>query len=207
MSGFELLNRIECSVTGVCPLYEPSLLGPYLLLTDYYPIILSIVLYSIGVFHFELYFFFLGLALNVDWLVNLGLRAAFGAGERFPGCSGSANQTPSYASQHITVLLTMLFLMFMVWHKRKVTIMKLLSLNLLFVIILGARVYIGSNTPAELIIGSVVGVIEGVILHLVILHFVYPYFGDILEWRLCKLFSTENTLCPIDGVDKHKRLF
>ncbi len=197
MSGFELLSRIECSVVGVCPLYESSTIGPYLLLADYYPILLSMVLYGIGLFHFELYFFFLGLALNIDWLVNWGLRVAIGGGERFPGCGGSGHEMPSYASQHITVLLTMLFLLFMVWHKQRVTAMKLLSLNLLIVVILGARVYIGTNTPVELLIGALVGVGEGVILHLAIFYGAYPYFDTILGWRLCRLFSAENTLCPL----------
>lgn len=193
MSSYEVLARNECAVLGFCPDYLSTLLGPYFLLIDEYPIILSFALYSISLYHFELYFFLFGASLNIDSLLNWLLTTVIAQSSRYPGC-GATYEFPSFATEHATVGITMLLLAIITW-RRSITPMKLLSLITIFNLVVIARVYKGVNTIPELVVGSVIGFIEAQILHWIIARFIYPHFDDILGWRICKLFGAVDTLC------------
>ncbi len=196
MSGFDALDKAQCAVIGFCPDYISGFIGSLFLLIDQYPIILSFALYSISLYHFELYFFLLGLSLNIDTLINWLLVTIINIPSRHEGC-GNENEFPSFGTQHITVLMTMLFLALITWRK-KVTIMKILSLTIIFNLVIVARIYIGINTIPELIVGASIGFVEAIFFHLVISHFLFPRFNQILNWRICKFFDVVDTFCRQD---------
>jgi hypothetical protein len=198
MSTLETIHRFQCMVEDSCPLYvtADSDFGPFMVLVDYYPIFLNASMIAVSVYHYELYFFLLSLVLAFDWFLNWLLHIAIGSGSRFPGCGG-ANEMPSFSSQHAVCLGVMIFTFFMLWCETHVRVHRLIMINFGIFIAVLARVYIGINTPQELMVGALIGATEGVIIQWILYRYLIPMSDALLnkKYALIELTKIANTLC------------
>jgi len=194
--------KFGCVVVPICPLFvDGFFLTYYFILVDYYPTILSIAMYAISIYHYELYFFLFGLCLSLDWGINTGLQYAFGQTPRFPGC-GNTYEFPSFSSQHIVLFVT-LILCFFSWWKRIISPLHLFLLQLFSAIVLVARIYIGINTISQLISGAAFGLLEGVLLNYALYFILKNYSSRIEDWRIFALSGLKNTIIKRD-INKKK---
>jgi hypothetical protein len=183
----------ECIVAD-CPLFVgDTIWSGVFVIMDYYPTILTVLMYAFSLYYYELYTFLVGLVLSFDFLLNWGLRYAIATTSRYPGC-GTEYEMPSFSSQHACVFLTMIFTFFSLWNK-VVPPHRLILLNVVVLSVITARVFIGINTPLELFVGAVVGVAEGIVFQLIIYYMIYPHFTSILKWRFVRVIGLEDNIC------------
>jgi hypothetical protein len=194
MSGILDLVRLECSVKDVCPLYvSGNGFGVAFVALDFYPIILTVVMYAITLYHSELYFFLMSAVLTIDWIVNLVIQLSASVDPRYEDC-GVDYGMPSFSTQHITVFVTMILTFGILW-KRKLSPYKIVLLGALYAVVVVARVYIGSNRNGELLTGTAIGFTEGCFFQWIIYSFIYPHFPYILSWKSSQAMGFEDTLC------------
>jgi hypothetical protein len=197
MSTLASLHKFNCLVEGDCPLFVDTSgwIDSFFVLADYYNIFVTAAIYAISLYHYELYFFLLSLSMTFDWLVNWILRISVRMSSRFPNC-GETYEMPSFASQHAACLVTMVFTFFILWGHNKMRIHRILMINLGFFIVLLARLYIGTNRVSELLIGGIIGAIEGVVIQVLIYLYIMPMAVAFLrESHLDRLLGISNKLC------------
>jgi hypothetical protein len=181
MSTLSHLFALEDCVITACPLYEATAIGPVFIAIDFYPLILGIGLVAISLYRNELYLMLLGLALSLQILLNNLISGTFVKSlARFPDC-GDKYEMPSLASSHATffvvVLLTTIFL-----YRPATSFLRIVLLNIFILVVIISRIYIGSNTELELLIGAVVGLVEGIVFQAFMYRFIYPRMGRILAF-------------------------
>ena len=204
MSGFGDLKALECTLIDACKLYDPNLPGAHIAIAfDYYPIFLTIGMYAISLYKYELYFAMVSVLLTINWLISYIIqRAIVGESYRFIDC-GSPYQMPSFGSQHIIVFETLMILYMLTWGSK--FYFKLIILLRLFTSgVLVSRIFLGINTVEQLLMGAVIGFFEGIIYHLLIYYVLFPYFSHILEWTLIQWLGLEDNLCRDDSIDTPK---
>ena len=186
MSGFSDIYKLESIVIDVCPLFDSSISGAGLaVLLDFYPLLLTFSIFSISLYKQELYLMFVSFSLTLNWFLNYFLQnVIFLDHGAFLNC-GSYHQNPSFSTQHICCLDTMLALYCVTW-SRKIMYTNLFVLHLFSHMVVWARIFIGINTRTQLVVGSLVGFISGILFHLAILLIAYPNFGHILSWRIMR---------------------
>lgn len=195
MSGVTDLDRLECVTFGVCPLYDASIWGAAVTVAfDFYPIFLTVGIYAISLYQYELYLALVSFGLTFNWGLSVFLqRAVFMQPGAFPGC-GSPFQMPSFSSQLIVMFTTMMSCYMVCWGKRYPG--KLVLIMQLFTgIVLISRIFIGINTRPQLLAGALIGFILGYIYHLFIMRILHPYFGDLLRWRWIQMLGIVDTMC------------
>lgn len=195
MSGVLELKALECAITDVCPLYDSNVWGSEVAIAlDFYPLFLTLGIYIVSLYKYELYFAIVSVILTMNWGINTFLqRVVFGESARFIGC-GSAYQMPSFSSQHI-VLFEVLMTLYMITWGRRVFVKLTILLRLFSFAVLTARIFIGINTPQQLFMGALAGFVEGLIFHMIILYIAFPYFGDVLNLTLIRWMGLEDNLC------------
>lgn len=195
MSGITDLDKLECVTFGVCPLYDASIWGASVTVAlDFYPIFLTVGLYAVALYQYELYLALVSFGLTFNWGLSVFLqRAIFMQPGHSPDC-GSPFQMPSFSSQLIVMFTTMMSCYMVVWGKRYpgklVLIMQLFNACVLI-----SRIFIGINTRAQLLAGALVGFVVGYIYHLFIMRILYPYFGRILTMEWIKFLGVVDTMC------------
>lgn len=197
MSGITDLDRLECVTFGVCPLYDASVWGaPVTVALDFYPIFLTVGIYAISLYQYELYLALVSFGLTFNWGFSVFLqRAVFRQAGRFPDC-GSPFQMPSFSTQLVVMFNTMMACYMVIWGKRYPGKLVLL-MQLFTACVLIARIFIGINTREQLLAGALVGFIMGYMYHLFILRIVYPYFGNMLRWRWIRFLGMVDTMCGV----------
>lgn len=198
MSGFLNLYNIECASLD-CPLYvSVPIIGPLFIAADYFPLIITIAMFSVTLYHYELYFFLISLILTFDWGLNVALQYIIRQPARFSGC-GSKYEMPSFSTQHAMLFLTLIITFFALFRYRMAPSKIFLAMFLTVFVIL-ARVYIGINTAQQLVIGAFVGVLEGVAFQCIIYFCIYPYFNQIVTWKVAVLIGLENNICKTEMI-------
>jgi membrane-associated phospholipid phosphatase len=195
MSGFFDLSSIECAVIDTCKLYNPNLFGAHIAVAlDFYPVFLTISMYVLSLYRYELYFALISVSLTLNWIINTIIqRFIIGEAVRFPDC-GSPFQMPSFSSQHIVLFETMMFLYMLTWCS-KVKIKLLILIRLFTFAVLVSRIYIGINTIPQLLVGGAIGFSLAILYHLIILYIIFPYFSNILNWTLIRWMGLEDNMC------------
>lgn len=189
------MHRLECVTNGVCPLYDEGVWGaPITVALDFYPIFLTVGMYAISLYQYELYFALVSLGLTANWGINVFLQhVVFKQLGAFAGC-GSTYQMPSFSSQHIVMFNALMACYMMGWGKRFAG--KLILLMQLFTAaVLVSRIFIGINTRAQLLVGGLLGFGLGVGYHCILYYLIYPRFGKILEWQWAQWVGIVDTLC------------
>lgn len=193
MSSILDVGKFECVVVPVCPLFiEGFFLTNYFILIDYWPTIVSIAIYAVSCYHYELYFLLFGFCLTFDWAFNTGLQYAFAQPPRFPGC-GNTYEFPSFSAQHIVLFIT-LVLCFFSWWDASISPFRLFLLQLFGTIVLLARIYLGINTASQLIVGGLFGLAEGIVLNYVLYYILENYSSRIETWKIYVLAGLRNTI-------------
>jgi len=193
MSGFGDLTTLEC-VVETCPLYDHDVFGAHITIAlDFYPIFLTVGIYAVSLYKYELYFALVSVVLTLNWGVNYGIQRMVGPSSRFPEC-GSAYQMPSFSSQHIVLFETMMALFMLTWGQ-KLYIKLIILLRLFSFAVLVSRIYIGVNTTTQLLAGAGVGFVSAIVYHIIIYFLIYPYFTRILDFTLMRWLGLEDNLC------------
>jgi membrane-associated phospholipid phosphatase len=199
MSGLLSQQRMEHGLTPFCPDYHSVFPWSVVIaVADLFPIFLTVAFFAVGLFQNELFLLLLGGALFFDLGLNTGLRYAVAQPGRYPLC-GDTYEMPSFSSEQATVFAGILFLYLA--HacaqpgRVRVPLLKILFLNAFFVAVVGARIYLGVNTPLQLFVGSLVGLAEACLFYaLVIRWLVWPRVPTILGWWPCRLMEVTDTL-------------
>lgn len=203
MSSILDFGDFTCIVTD-CPLFlGDSIWSGIFVILDYYPAILTVLMYAFSLYYYELYTFLVSLILTFDLLLNWVLRYSIAIPARYPGC-GDKYEMPSFSSQHACVFLTIIFMFFSLWNKI-IDPHRIALLNIATIAVLTARVFIGINTSFELIAGAIVGVIEGIIFQLIIYFLIYPHFTKILKWRFVRVIGLEDNICTTELIKQKER--
>ncbi len=201
MSTFGSIHRFGCIVAGYCPLFvetEGAWLESFLVLVDFFPIFLTIALFSISFYHYEVYMWLLSFGITFDWLVNYVLRLSLRYRSRFDGC-GTEFENPSFSSQHIVCLTTMILTFFLIWSHNTIRIHRVAMFGVLMYLVLVARVYIGVNTPIELLNGGIVGLATAIFNQFIIFYYAAPYLIHLIESdsKLTRFIGLRDTLCNV----------
>jgi hypothetical protein len=195
MSGFSDLVKLQCLVASSCPQYDAGFaLAPLAVALDFYPFFLTIGIYAISLYRYELYLALVSLFLTIDWLINWLLQdVVFKQAGRWADC-GYKHQMPSFAAESIMVFQTLMVLYLMTWGRRNMYQMTTLLMSFSTVVLV-ARIYIGINTRAQLLAGALVGIVSGALYHVLLRYLIYPYFENILSFALIKWLGFIDTLC------------
>lgn len=190
MAGLEDLGAIQAAVQAICPLYNGGLLGAFMYVWDFFPFMVTAVAFFVSLYNNEIYFFIASLFLTSDMVLNMVLRLIFQEPGPFVGC-GAKYQNPSYSSEHSTFFVVILITFIMMWRSR-LSGVRLFLLNIFYVIVLTARIYIGTNTNFQLMMGGVTGTLYGVLIQLYIYYLLYPRFDQILSLAFVQWLGMEN---------------
>jgi membrane-associated phospholipid phosphatase len=170
MSGILDISNLECIVVNTCPYYDPRpFFSPLFILLDYYPIYVNITLWMLTFYCWEFIFTYIGGCLFIDMILNYAIKYIVKSQPRSPGC-GTTYEMPSYATEQIMLLNTLSFCIIILWN-RKIQLSKISLMVIVTTLIIVSRVYIGINTKQELIIGGVIGTIEGYIYTFILYYF------------------------------------
>ena len=206
MSGIGDLFRINRVVQPECPLYEEVPLSYFLVLGDFYPIILS---FGTFIWNFvkkrEAFAFAFSTVLVLDWLLNLALQAIWNQSGPFYQCGcGHHWEMPSFASQHITVFVLIVFVFAGVWGGG-LSLGAIAMLSSLQFLVLFARIYIGISTSEQLLMGLLVAMAEGIVVIVLMRFLVLPYFLRLYMSALAKRLGVVDTLLiPIHYCIRHR---
>jgi hypothetical protein len=190
MAGLEDLGAIQAAVQTLCPLYTGGLLGAFMYVWDFFPFMLTAVAFFVSLYNNEIYFFVASLFLTSDMVLNMVLRLIFQEPGPYAGC-GAHYQNPSYSSEHSTFFVIMLVTFIMMWRSR-LSGLRLFLLNLFYALVLTARIYIGTNTNFQLMMGGVTGTLYGVLIQLYIYYILYPRFDQLLSLAFVQWLGMEN---------------
>lgn len=198
MSGLLQTNRLNVVVEGMCPDFvEADFWSGLLVALDYYPTYLTVAMYTLSLYQHELYLLLVSLALTADTGINIALQYIIKQAPAYMGCGGPY-EMPSFATEHAAVFVCMMSSFAFLWRltvpSKKIFLLFLFLFSTQF-----ARVYIGINTRTQLMVGSLVGVAEGLIFQAFIYFVVYPRRQWLMDlhmfgWRLSEYFEMQDTL-------------
>jgi hypothetical protein len=181
-----------------CPDYHDNVFADVMVLTRFSTILLTLLSFAVGLWYKELYLVLLGFGLTLDSLINWGLREALGEPPPYLGC-GYGPSMPCFFSQHAFFAWTALVTFPFFWKARLTLWHILLVTGFAFASCFG-QVYLAFNTPAQVLVGSMVGMVLGLIFQIIVYFFAYPYFECILNWRLSGWLGYQNSVC-VPGKD------
>ena len=193
MSDFSELEKLQCAVIGVCPLYIEGFFGSVLYVLTFYPFIITMSLFAISLYINEFYLFAVSMILTFNSALNYLLRLAFGVPAIYPGC-GPTYGMPSMATQH-AILFESIFVSFILIYKPQKSMMLMLFIKLFTSAVMFAWVYIGINSILELTVGAVIGLVEGMIFQRFMYWINKNHLYRILDTPIFKWMTIEDNLC------------
>lgn len=160
---------------------------------DLWPIGVSFAMFTASAVTNSLYLWILWGATILDYCVNLGLRYAI----RDPSPNGAlahhAWEMPASSSQAMLCLGTMVILFLLLYNVQQYTLY-MLTLYVMGTAALFSRLYRDINTPEQLIVGALVGVLEGCV-YTTIWHLLgYPYARRIIKWWPLRVYGINDSL-------------
>jgi len=170
------LREAECHLALACaPLYQGGGWSHFLLAFKNFPILLSIVMMLSQFYEpFRDMYYPLGITSGVivNTCVNALLRLAFTQGSPAGALCATANEMPNWAVQQGFFLTTIIITFPALWRARFGVYQAQFVFFLLWVSS-ASRIYLGYNTPDQILVAALVGTLVGVLWQL----FVY--------WLLC----------------------
>lgn len=183
MSSWLNINVLDV-VRASCPLFtEVFILSGTAVFVDFYPIIITVAFVFFSFYQREFYLFLLGIAALLDLGVSTALQYIINQPGPFyySNACGSAQEMPSFATEQISMLLTMVYT-FVVFHRVPAPGRKLFFLYFFLYACVCARIYIGINSRLQLLVGSLVGTAEGLVYQFILSYFIFPYSDTIVAW-------------------------
>jgi hypothetical protein len=175
---------------------EPTHFDWVLCMVDLWPIGVSLAMFTASAVTNSLYLWILWGATILDYALNLGLRYAF----RDPSPNGAlahhAWEMPASSSQAMLCLGTMVVLFLLIYNVQQYTLY-MIMLYILGSTALFSRLYRGINSPEQLMVGALVGCLEGIV-YTIIWHMIgYPYTSKILRmWPLRAYGINDSLMAP-----------
>lgn len=194
MSGYAEILKLECAIVGVCPLYISSPVGSILFALTFFPLFITLGLYTVSLYKNEFYLFCVSIMMTIDWLLNIFLQHIIATPSRFPGC-GPEFGMPSFATQHIILFDTIFFTFLLLYKPTKNIELGAMLVKIFTIVILFGWTYIGINTKTEMIVGALIGFIEGIVFQYFIYHTVGPYLHKVLKLKPMQILGIDDTIC------------
>lgn len=187
----ESKDQVECIVKD-CPLYVHRDWSAFLLAITPFPLYLTAGLFTLSLYQQEIYVLLVSFVLTSNYVLNWALQLILNDPPRFPNCYMKFG-APSFASQHL-VLIDVIVLTFPFFFWRPIQFKALVVARFLVCFTMFAWIYIGANTPWELLVGAIVGLFYGLLFQFLMRFVVASNIQWILSWRVCKLLSLMDSM-------------
>jgi len=111
---------------------------------------------------------------------------------------------PALEPQLTTFTVLSIGLFALSWRAPHVHAYQIALLHVLYSLVMYAHVYIGFNSVAQVLAGSLVGTVTALVFHCALFALVYPRFDAMLAWPLARRFGYRDTYCrtyetPVPG--------
>lgn len=200
MSGIFDIGSLQCSVYPVCPLYDPTpFFAPVFIIINYWPLFFDVSLWMLSLYSWEFFFSFLSIVVFIDLGLNYALRYIILSPQRFTDC-GPNYGMPAYSSELLLLLNTMALCYILLWN-RNISFLKIYMLNLVTMVVILSRVYIGMNTNAEIIVGGLIGTVEGLLWSFILYRF-RMYFSKLARSELFSRLGVNDTMLGFTSQNK-----
>lgn len=193
MSDFSEIEKIQCAIVGVCPLYISNDFGAILYTITFYPFFLIIALFSVSIYINEFYLFAVSIMLTFDKALNVILKYIIKSPATFPGC-GSIYSMPSMGLQH-AILFETIFVTYIIIYKPMKYRLILLYTKLFTFVVIFSWIYIGFDTRLDQIIGVTIGFIEGISFQWFMYYIIGTHVHSIVNMKIFKWMYVEDNMC------------
>lgn len=152
-----------------CTIPNPdSAVTKFFVIYNFWPIFLGFIMLGITLVKCDYVFLLMTMSNFIDNGLNYALRTAVGPSSNLQGidCPIEPEQMPALASQRIAVLYTVMWFLATFTYPRRLGKANVLCFNFCTVLALYSRMYIAFSTPAAMLIGCLIGVLEGFMLSL-----------------------------------------
>lgn len=136
--------------------------------------------YGLALFQRELYFLFLGIGLNIDWILNLILTYLIRQPTPVEGC-GSVYGMPCYQCQHSAFLFAIALTFFVFYQNVKLRYGALFITSLMWYFSAFGNYLLQYNSASQVVVGSLLGFYLGIIFQILIWLILYPKRNDIVN--------------------------
>ncbi len=209
------IGEIETWALLNCP-YTPNFATPYLVLTRYVTLAITLALYAVGLRYRELYLLLLGIGVTVNAAVNGLLKRAFVQPVPFATCgfdhvfctdpvtmTAVACGMPAFECQDTSFFVVSLMLYAFQWHHPHIRFFHSLLLVAWMALVAYAHSFFGFNSAAQIVVGAAIGALFALLWQLLIWTWLYPYFDKILRFAPVRWLGYRDTLCrsypPVPG--------
>lgn len=200
MAGFYEYFSIDKIIGDECDVIKTNLLTHILFPLDFFPyIIIGSNLFS-TFWCWDIFFISITCIVWIDLSINFILTHIIKQYSPIGSNCIYSYQMPSYAAQLLAIYLT-LFVLLMLKRKSKVSIKATLWVIFFSYAILFQRVYRKVNTPNQLIAGSFIGFVNGVIGFLFVYYVIQPNSAYVESLRIMKYLDIKNTFFLTDNYE------
>ena len=191
MADFWTIMKLDRIASGDCPLYNSNgIIGPLAIAIDFYPYYITMAIWGITMFQYELFTLILSITLTLDFVANFLFSFATTYGY-YPSC-GSSHEMPSFATQHIFVFTIIIISLINKW-ELDISPFKLLFIQTFHFLVIASRIYIGINTIPQLFVGAFIGLAEGLIFQYTI-DYIFTHKIWFLETRIFKFVGIKDEI-------------
>ena len=148
--------------------------------------------YGLALFQRELYFAFLGIGLNIDWILNMILRYSIAEPSPIPNC-GPKFAMPCYQCQHTSFLFAIALTFFPLF-RVDVRYGAIFLTSILWYWSAFSHYFLNYTTAAQTLVGSFIGFALGILYQLFLRFVLYQYFSTIANssWNYCGYINDIN---------------
>ncbi len=202
MDFFRHSLRISC-----LPFYTDSFLVDMFITSSFISIAVPFLLLFASFWQKELYTLFFSIFSFLNWLINYVLRSLI-IKDPTPqrGCSILKYGMPCMEVQQAFFVMIFFFSYIVYWRRSFTTVLSrvliLANMCLYISLVVSSQIYLGSNTPYQVIIGALVGFLVAQIAQDIVFYLVYPHFPRILSWKIIKRMGYQDNMCMILLKDK-----
>ena len=170
MSDYQELCEFLKPLDTVCIIPQPSsTITKFFLIYNFWPIFMGYVMLGLTVVKCDYVFLLLTITNFMDNWINYSLRSTINNSSLFQPstCPLLDDQMPALSSQRIAVLYTVIWFLATVTYPTRMGKANILFINFSAVTALYSRLFLGFSTPEQMIVGALVGILEGVCFSLV----------------------------------------
>jgi membrane-associated phospholipid phosphatase len=195
MDFFRKAYRSYCT-----PWYDDSPLVDLYITANWVTFMIPFLLFFVSFWHKELYTLFFSVTSFLNWLLNYLLRHVI-IKEPVPvgGCTDLKYGMPSMETQQAFFVMTFFFGYILYWRRSFQTVFSKILLvggmTLYVFVLINGQTTLGGNTPSQMVLGAILGVIFAQICQDIIFHLIYPHFPTLLNWKLVKKFGYQDNMC------------
>lgn len=190
MAGLYSLWRIseilEEYATPVCPHWQDNPIQRLLFFFDFSPLVVMAYLFAASLLTWDVFIVGVSLVVYADWAVNIFLNYAIirQPGPQGPYCIYTPYQNPAYNVEQIAVIFMMYVCLGIVYRTWRLPWYTAVLVCLNTALLIANHVYRRVNTVEAVLIGGLVGMIDG-FLGFLLLYWAVPrlsHFLDYMRW-------------------------